>query len=1033
MKNRLLALLSIFFFVLFKSFGQIQELNVANNFVLQAVEAELNVNYNSSIELRNNAAKIFREIGDNEKYLNQQFEISKLLMISGKYDKSLQLAQNGMNQSIELRLKDHEDFFRQIVGQCYLSLTRLQNSIEPLEQSLNYRKVRYRSDNLIYAEALNSVARLNLALEENQKAYQYLEEGLRIIQSEGDSSIRTNIRLLHSLSTFYQNVALYKNMLEVNEQALEMCKKYLGENHPLTAQSYYNLASCNVWLREPGKSESNNFKSIQIRELLFGPDYPILAANHNVLASNYYNQNELNKSLESAEEAYRIASLNFGEKHSKTLWAMTYIGKVLNETGKPKEGLELAQKVLDIKKEIYPENHGEIASAYRSVAVSYNFLADYVNAKKYYELYIEIAEKKEIRGASLAQIYFQLAQFNTRLGLFWQGISDANNSFKANNPLVDSVEKYGWPLVEGYETFREYYWAGAFKIYCLYSLADKIPDSSDLYYKAALQGAYFLDSLVLNELRKVTYSEDKFLSSSNSHRAMELGFWSAMYLYNKTKDPIYQEKMLYFNERSKANALLIQSQSRNAKSFAGVPNELIEEQKQVFKNIELKKSEYLSLISNDFADRQQIYDIQNAIYEEENKLIELTSRIKNNHPQYYSVIHETTPVTLTAVQNYLKQKKKKTAILEYLITTGNAYYTLILDDTVKNINVRYEQRISMQSKVMDFRKSVLNVEDTTFSAHSNHLYQLLFDSIRHILNDKNVQSITIVPDGALFYLPFEILPANEDQYLMEVFDISYANSITLLLKEKKTSGSKEVISFAPEFTSSTIASNDVVRGELAKLPGALEEVNTLSEILNNKQYLKQEATETNFKKNAHDYGIIHLATHAIVDEDSPESAKLVFNLENDSLNDGNLYPHEIYNLNLNAQLVTLSACNTGFGAIKKGEGVMSLSRAFAYAGVPATVVSLWPASDKSTPELMKYFYQNLNEGQTKDVALNNARKQYLANAQGKARHPFYWGGFVLIGDNSPIEEDTNLLVYVIPSALIMAMILTVFRRKKKSA
>ena len=132
-------------------------------------------------------------------------------------------------------------------------------------------------------------------------------------------------------------------------------------------------------------------------------------------------------------------------------------------------------------------------------------------------------------------------------------------------------------------------------------------------------------------------------------------------------------------------------------------------------------------------------------------------------------------------------------------------------------------------------------------------------------------------------------------------------------------------------------------------------------------------------------------------------------------------------------MVTLSACNTGFGKIKKGEGVMSLSRAFAYAGVPATVVSLWPASDKSTPQLMKYFYQNLHDGQSKDVALNNARKQYLETAQGKARHPFYWGGFVVIGDNSPISRRTNLLVWMIPILIIIILIGTVLKKKKDAA
>ena len=100
-----------------------------------------------------------------------------------------------------------------------------------------------------------------------------------------------------------------------------------------------------------------------------------------------------------------------------------------------------------------------------------------------------------------------------------------------------------------------------------------------------------------------------------------------------------------------------------------------------------------------------------------------------------------------------------------------------------------------------------------------------------------------------------------------------------------------------------------------------------------------------------------------------------------------------------------------------------------YAGTPSTVVSLWPASDKSTPELMKYFYQNLKEGQAKDIALNNARKQYLENATGKARHPFYWGGFVLIGDNDPLQTRSLTYLWIIAGMLGIGVIFILSRRR----
>ena len=191
--------------------------------------------------------------------------------------------------------------------------------------------------------------------------------------------------------------------------------------------------------------------------------------------------------------------------------------------------------------------------------------------------------------------------------------------------------------------------------------------------------------------------------------------------------------------------------------------------------------------------------------------------------------------------------------------------------------------------------------------------------------------------------------------------------------------------------------------------------------------MKGDATETNFKNDLNGYSVIHLATHAIVDDEKPQYSRLVFNLS-DSLNDGYLHAYEIYSMDIDAKLVSLSACNTGFGTVQKGEGVMSLSHAFAYAGVPSTLVSLWPASDKSTPEIMRLFYTNLQSGMNKDVALRQAKLSYLETSAGKARHPFYWGGFILIGDVESIESSWSTIYWIAGGIFLLILIVGISRR-----
>ncbi|MFQ5605986.1 MAG: CHAT domain-containing protein, partial [bacterium] len=113
--------------------------------------------------------------------------------------------------------------------------------------------------------------------------------------------------------------------------------------------------------------------------------------------------------------------------------------------------------------------------------------------------------------------------------------------------------------------------------------------------------------------------------------------------------------------------------------------------------------------------------------------------------------------------------------------------------------------------------------------------------------------------------------------------------------------------------------------------------------------------------------------------------------------DGYLQTYEVYNLDLNADLAVLSGCNTGLGRLSRGEGLMGMSRAFLYAGVPSLVASLWPVNDESTAELMKHFYHNLRMGLPKNRALQKA-KLALSRSEDWKRDPFYWGAFVLIGD-----------------------------------
>jgi CHAT domain-containing protein len=212
---------------------------------------------------------------------------------------------------------------------------------------------------------------------------------------------------------------------------------------------------------------------------------------------------------------------------------------------------------------------------------------------------------------------------------------------------------------------------------------------------------------------------------------------------------------------------------------------------------------------------------------------------------------------------------------------------------------------------------------------------------------------------------------------------------------------------------------EVDLSSLPALSNNQKEVKEIAKMLFGKAYAGATATEEIFKRNASKPRIVHLAMHGFLNDCNPLLSGLAFSLESvnktpsDSVSDefdGLLYAYEIYNLKINAELAVLSACNTGSGHLEKGEGVMSLARAFKYAGCPNVVMSLWQAEDAATAQIMKDFYGQLQQGVGKDEALRQAKMNYLKNS--KLDHPYFWSAFVLIGDDKTMPRNIPWALYL---------------------
>jgi CHAT domain-containing protein len=302
-----------------------------------------------------------------------------------------------------------------------------------------------------------------------------------------------------------------------------------------------------------------------------------------------------------------------------------------------------------------------------------------------------------------------------------------------------------------------------------------------------------------------------------------------------------------------------------------------------------------------------------------------------------------------------------------------------------------------------------------------------------------IERLIIIPDGILNYIPFETLLTAKPTfkqaryefgkmpYLIKDFQISYGYSATLLLeglKKKKANHLKDFGGFAPKFSNKIASRRGCDDAVLGDLPYGRKNLTTINDIMQGNLHFDDEATLEQFKTIASEYNILHLCTHACAEDDF-KNTRIYFS-------DQELLGFELYNLPIKAQLAVLSACETGIGEIKKGEGVMSLARAFMFSGCPSVVTSLWSVDDKSTSELMQYFYKNLKSGQGKDEALHQAKLNYLADKGIEASHPFYWAGFVQIGNSEAIYSNSDFNLYWGIGGLLLAIAVFIGFRRRKS-
>ena len=531
--------------------------------------------------------------------------------------------------------------------------------------------------------------------------------------------------------------------------------------------------------------------------------------------------------------------------------------------------------------------------------------------------------------------------------------------------------------------------------------------------------------LVIHEIRLDLKTKEAKLSLMEEAKSLyEDAIFICHQLYQKTQDSKYIDKAFHFSEASRAILLLESRQQQRALAASQIPDSLLQQERNIHQTLTFYHNQQALLIKN----AKENWESQNKIFNQE--IFELKEEqkafnrmLESNHPNYHQLRDITPLVSMSETQTHLLDANS--AIVSYFIGQAHSFAFLITESDRKLIH--WESNAQDEDLISDLMKQIseepisssFEADLQSFCKTSNTLYNKYWKNLDDLIPEQ-ISQITVLPDGMLNYLPFEVLidklpenklksySTNATEYLLKKYQLSYNYSASLTSFSIKNN-SNENMSFlgvAPSFESSS--STDLLacdNSTLYALGCSEKEVVNIQSLFEGTTLLGAQANKQAFLDNASKHSILHLATHACLDSDNPLLNRIYFN-------DGFLTALDLQVLNLNADLIVLSACNTGTGELKKGEGVISLARSLSYAGCPSSLVSLWSIDDCASSKISNKYYQQLKEGESKDNALRASKLNYLENTSDKLQaHPYYWAGLIQTGETRPLVFNNNNMVW----------------------
>jgi len=788
------------------------------------------------------------------------------------------------------------------------------------------------------------------------------------------------------------------------------------------AVCYTQLAKSYSQLSEHYKSEAYYLKGLELKKELFDHSY---FENYTGLCHSYYEQGKFNLLKRYAEYALEIA-----KNPDQILDSYYYIFLSHAQLKEVEKGYEILAKA-----EAMARKQNKVFKLGRVICNKGWMTAIEGNQKKslsifkksidYYLQGIEIIELSDNENKDIDLAF----HFSTLSNLYRRARSNEESFIYARKAIQKAADFYGEDYNQDMGTLYQNLASKYIKI--------KRDRENGLKYTQAAIKCYMKDDS-LDDYEKLISKEELFKVNQKWRLLISLKekslYYAHRYLDSKNKEDLINAERQIGNavdmidimraEMSdsdtkffwRAKTKLIYDISIELAEWLGDKNKMyyyIEKSKSILLLDELNLKEATKLIPEQLVAREKtlLEDYTKStedshFYFSKYKLF--VDSLSLTYPAYYKYKFDTEIPQIQEVQNSIIDDS--TNLIQYYNAEDSLYLLNITHDNVELVTSPRPKEL--EEDVEKFLSYIGNKDSLEFKAEyfkflklSHKLYQQLYEPIK--AKRKNT---IVVGDGPISYLPFEALVKNDDlsspQYLIEDHSFSFASSVSVLqkMKSKKANKFNSLLVVCPE---------DFEDVNLELLLISDKEVESLKKISDCKILKQKEATLKNFTKESLDYDVIHFSSHSGVNQETKQPWI--------AFQDSIIELNEIYKMNLNASLVTLSSCKSFDGQYQAGEGINSLARAFLFANASSVIGSLWNLNEVSGYEILNTFYSNLKNEQNKPEALRHAKLKYIRDNPYKS--PYHWAPLVCIGDNSKLKSQTPLKIkWILPLMLLFSFL-----------